>query len=465
LFGSPAKHLLAAPLVFLLFFYGLTTTGLLLPDEPRYASIGREMALSGDWITPRLWGERWFEKPPLLYWLIALGFKAGLSDDLAPRLPVAVLSAGFILLFFHQIRREFGEKAALYGCGILATSAGWLAYSYVAVTDIPLATTFSAALLLSLPWVRSGGRRGLLAAGVLLGLAVLAKGLVPLVLIAPLLWIAGRRWADLLILAGATIVVAAPWYILCYLRNGEVFLNEFIWKHHFSRFVSSDLQHVQPWWFYIPVLVGLLFPWSPALALLPHATKDNRRKLLLLVIAFGVVFFSAATNKLPGYLLPLLPPIAAIAGVRLTEIRRVRLVLGLSAALLIVLPVLAGTLPEALARGLGKVNISATSWLATLPMIAAAGAVIWLAQHKGRQYAMAMAVLAATFGVVYLKRVMLPDMDRVASARPLWFQIKNNPDRYCVGDLHRNLLYGLNYYTHQPLPRCEDAAGRERLGR
>jgi 4-amino-4-deoxy-L-arabinose transferase-like glycosyltransferase len=211
------------------------------------------------------------------------------------------------------------------------------------------------------------------------------------------------------------------------------------------------------------VLVGLLFPWSPVLALLPHANKDNRRKLLLLVIAFGLVFFSAATNKLPGYLLPLLPSIAAIAGVRLTEIRSVKLVLGLSAALLIVLPLIAGTLPEALARGLGQVDISATSWLAVLPMIAAAGAVIWLAQHKERQYAIATAVLAATLGVVYLKRVMFPDMNRVASARPLWFQIRNNPERYCVGGLHRNLLYGLNYYTHQPLPRCEDAAGRERL--
>jgi hypothetical protein len=98
-------------------------------------------------------------------------------------------------------------------------------------------------------------------------------------------------------------------------------------------------------------------------------------------------------------------------------------------------------------------------------MIAAAGTVIWLARHKERQYAMAVAVLAGTFGVVYLKWVMFPDMNRVASARPLWFQIRNNPDRYCVGDLHRNLLYGLNYYTHKPLPRCEDAAGRERLDR
>jgi 4-amino-4-deoxy-L-arabinose transferase-like glycosyltransferase len=319
--GFPAKQLAVAPIVLLLFFYGLTTAGLLSADEPRYAAIGREMALSGDWITPRLWGEPWFEKPPLLYWMVALGFKAGLGYDLAPRLPVALLSAAFILFFFHQIRREFGERAALYASGILATSAGWLAYSHVAVTDIPLAATFSAALLLCLPWVRSGGRRGLFAAGILLGLAILAKGLVPIVLLAPLLWIAGRRWPNLLILAGAAVAVALPWYLLCYLRNGDVFIDEFIWKHHFARFTTTELQHVQSWWFYIPVLIGLMFPWSPMLVLAPHRPRDSRRTLLLAVVVFGFVFFSAATNKLPGYLLPLLPPLAAVLGIRLSRFR------------------------------------------------------------------------------------------------------------------------------------------------
>ena len=71
----PRKLLLAAPLLVVLYFYGLTTTGLLGPDEPRYAAIGREMAISGDWVTPRLWGQPWFEKPALLYWMTAIGFR------------------------------------------------------------------------------------------------------------------------------------------------------------------------------------------------------------------------------------------------------------------------------------------------------------------------------------------------------------------------------------------------------
>ena len=313
---------MAAPLVFLLLFYGLRPQDSL---RSRRAAIRRDRPRDGSYPVTglrRVFGaSRWFEKPPLLYWMTRSAFKAGLSDDLAPRLPVALLSAAFLLLFFHQMRREFGEPAALYATGILATSAGWLAYSHVGVTDIPLATTFSAACCLSLPWVRSGGRRGLLLAGSLLGLAVLAKGLVPLVLIAPLLWIAGRRWPDLLILAGAAIAVALPWYVLCYLRNGDSLHG----RVHLEA-PSGTVPHARPAARPAVVVLHPRFTRIPVSVdagdrSLPHRTNDNRRKLLLLIVAFGFVFFSAATNKLPGYLLPLLPLIAAIAGLRLTRSR------------------------------------------------------------------------------------------------------------------------------------------------
>jgi len=94
--------------LFFLYFFGLTRTGLLGPDEPRYAAIGRAMAATGDWITPLLWGAPWFEKPALLYWMTAAGFKAGLGVDLAPRLPVAIASVAFLVYFFVVMRREFG---------------------------------------------------------------------------------------------------------------------------------------------------------------------------------------------------------------------------------------------------------------------------------------------------------------------------------------------------------------------
>src|ERR1700748_3390543 len=109
------------------------------PDAPRYAFIGGAMARSGDWITPRLWGQPWFEKPALLYWMTAAAFRLGLGTDLAPRLPVALLSLAFLACFWGRMRIEWGTRVALLAAAMLATSAGWLAYSHVAVTDLPLA--------------------------------------------------------------------------------------------------------------------------------------------------------------------------------------------------------------------------------------------------------------------------------------------------------------------------------------
>src|SRR5271169_5098846 len=100
-----AAALVLAAACYFLFFHNLTGVGLLGPDEPRYASIGREMARSGDWLTPRLWGQPWFEKPPLVYWMTAAAFRAGLSEDLAPRLGVALLALGFLLFYWRSLRR------------------------------------------------------------------------------------------------------------------------------------------------------------------------------------------------------------------------------------------------------------------------------------------------------------------------------------------------------------------------
>src|SRR5690349_17550040 len=142
---------LAAALAYVLYFYHLGSTGVLGPDEPRYAAIGREMAHSGDWITPRLWGEPWFEKPALLYWMTGAATALGLGPDLAPRVPVALLAIGYLAFFWWILSREFNCRVAWLAVLILGTTVGWQALGQAGVTDMPLAATFSAAMLLALP--------------------------------------------------------------------------------------------------------------------------------------------------------------------------------------------------------------------------------------------------------------------------------------------------------------------------
>src|SRR6202142_1664353 len=105
---APASIFIAAVSLFFLYFFGLTRTGLIGPDEPRYAAIGRAMAATGDWITPRLWGAPWFEKPALLYWMTGAAFRLGFAEDLAPRVPVALLSVAF-LIFFQRSEEHTSE--------------------------------------------------------------------------------------------------------------------------------------------------------------------------------------------------------------------------------------------------------------------------------------------------------------------------------------------------------------------
>src|ERR1039458_509102 len=114
------------PLIYLLYFFDLGAVGLIGPDEPRYASIAREMARSGDWITPRLWGQPWFEKPALLYWMTGAAFQLGIGPDLAPRLPVALMAAGFLVFYWWILRREFGARPAWFATLILGTCGAWV---------------------------------------------------------------------------------------------------------------------------------------------------------------------------------------------------------------------------------------------------------------------------------------------------------------------------------------------------
>jgi 4-amino-4-deoxy-L-arabinose transferase-like glycosyltransferase len=445
----PRLPWLALPLAYCLYFFGLSAAGLLGPDEPRYASIGRAMASTGDWVTPRLWSVPWFEKPALLYWMTGAAFRLGLGPDLAPRLPVALLSVAFLILFWWILWREFGCFTSWMATLILATSAGWCLYSESGVTDIPLSATYAAAMLLSMPWIAKRETRLLPVAACLFGLAVLAKGPVALVLAAPL----ALRWRHLLDwfrprVALAFLLVAAPWYLMCYQQNGQAFLNEFFWKHNIGRFTSAALQHSQPFWFYLPALIVLLLPWSPLLPLAFKASPsdDSRRRFLLLAAVWPILFFSLAVNKLPGYILPAFPAIAALIAIGLSQARKAAGWLAVC-ALSTVAFAIAAPLVDIGGISRGAHPVFQLIWLAPVPVALAAW---WLDRTGRRLAAVAVVAMGATAGIVYLKI----EVGRKQFTRALWNRVESRASQTCVARLERSWRYGLNYYSVVPLPDC-----------
>jgi 4-amino-4-deoxy-L-arabinose transferase-like glycosyltransferase len=264
------------------------------------------------------------------------------------------------------------------------------------------------------------------------------------------------------------LIVAVPWYALCSYRNGAEFPRTFFWVHHFERFTSGSLQHVQPLWFYAPILPELLFPWTPVMVALFRRSlyRDWRTQFLLACAAFTLIFFSASANKLPGYILPSIPALAALMGISLASMRRAGPLLFCSAALLSLMPVIAETFPASLVVWFPAMPIAFSfdplgpvipTLMALIPL-AAAGAWAWYLDRAGRRdAAMILVVVLAVASFVYLKARALPEIDRVASARMLWRQVSVPRDSLCAGPMHRNWRYGLNYYLVVPLPDCKTA--------
>jgi 4-amino-4-deoxy-L-arabinose transferase-like glycosyltransferase len=445
-------------LVCALYLSNLGGMGLVSTDEPRYADIGRAMARTGDWVTPRLWGHPWFEKPALLYWMIACGFKLGLGPELAPRLPVALMGLFFLVFMWFRVRAVWDFRTATYSTALLATSAGWLACSRVAITDIPLAVLFSAAVLLS-PDADRPRRFTLI--GAILGLATLAKSLPALVFFLPVLVLDYRRLRSWLgpgpVLAFA--VVCLPWHILCTLQNGQAFLRVLFIDHQLGRFLSPALQHGQPWWFFLPVLPLLLYPWFPLLMVVSQDFRDRRDRILAAVVLFGFVFLSLSRNKLATYLLPLLPSLCILIGSGLARAETAkapkaftRSLIAISVALLGLLPVAAGILPTALATGLRTAPLSFSTLFPAIPLWLVAGllAGILIAFVFRRDSLPVTAFLAAVCFLGFQVAVS-PNLDQIVSARPLW--LAHHPT--CMPMLPRRLVYGLNYYAGRELPGCD----------
>jgi 4-amino-4-deoxy-L-arabinose transferase-like glycosyltransferase len=194
-----------------------------------------------------------------------------------------------------------------------------------------------------------------------------------------------------------------------------------------------------------------MFPWTPALALLGgrHFFSDTRRRFLFAWLLFGLVFFSIFLNKLPGYVLPLVPAAAALAGIALDESPHARKAVAVSAGLLCLAFPAAAILPRALAAGLSRSELPHPQlwWLAPV-------ALVIVALRGARSSAMAAVTGGVVAVVIYMKLAVFPRIDAGVSARPFWREIAPFRERVCVEEIHRNWRYGLNYYSIDPLPDC-----------
>ena len=320
---------LLAVACYALFFYGLGGIGLVGPDEPRYSSIAREMLLTGDYITPRLFGQPWFEKPPLMYWLAAIGYKLLGLNEAGARFPSALSATICVFLIYWCGRRLWQPAVGFLAALVAATSIGSFAFARAASMDMLLTACLTGALVFFLfafndtsprrqTWFRC-----LYAA---LGLGVVAKG--PVAVLLPLLsmgafllfrgrWDEWRTWYPRGL--WITAAVAAPWYILCTIVNGWPFIQIFFINQNIERFTSTIHGHDRSLFFFLPVLLLLTFPWTFLLISSLRRTFGRNDHILIWWAVVPFVFFSLSGSKLPGYILPMVPPIALLIGKELLQ--------------------------------------------------------------------------------------------------------------------------------------------------
>ena len=329
-----------AALYSLILIGGLGLFPFIGPDEPRYAQVAREMFASGDYISPRLCGLLWFEKPALFYWGAAASYHLFGANEFGARLPSALAALGTCAFIAYALRRAGLGLMGLVAGVILATNLTWVGFAHAATTDMMLSATTAVALLsfflaTALPTLDSNSNSSRARLGFLLlgaaftGLAMIAKGLIGVLLVVIILVahrLLARRslfrsWGEAALALGVFVLVASTWYVPVTLRNGSVFIDEFFVNHHFKRYLSNKYQHPQPAYFYIGILLGGALPWSffvlPAIARLKYLRprEGARDSLLALCWAWMLItvgFFSFSTSKLPGYILPAFPALAII---------------------------------------------------------------------------------------------------------------------------------------------------------
>ena len=478
--------LLLAAFCGFLFFYGLGAFGLLGADEPRYAQVAREMLDRSDWVTPTLQAKPWLEKPVLYYWQAMMSFRASGISDQAARLPAAFDAAVLIAAIYFFLRR-FRRGSELDGALITASCAAVVIFAHAAATDMPLAACFVIALLGWYAWYESRRHIYLAAFYVSLALGTLAKGPVAPALSAVIivLFLAGKgHWRAIprtLWIPGIALYLAAalPWYIAVQLRNPE-FFRVFILEHNLARFSQDVYHHRQPFWFYLPVFLLAMMPWTLALILAVaerarliwsegkeaiSSPEDSWSLFLLIWMLAPILFFSASQSKLPGYILPAVPAgallVAEYLAARPGDEKRFSPLFAAAHGILCGLLIFAAFSAASIAMNHRLRWISGSWGTGTWAAIAAVGALGIagaLMSRTGFRLLSRVTLFAVLISVAAVIRLAAPVIDATQSARPIAESIQafsREPVPIALYRLNRVQEYGLEFYLNRPVQPYE----------
>ena len=316
------------------FAFMLGNRALSMPDEGRYVEIPREMVSTGDYITPRLNGVKYFEKPVLFYWLESFSIKLFGLGEFTLRLWPALFALFGCLAVYGAGRRLYGRRSGLIAAAVLASGVLYYGLSRAIILDMPVSVLMTASLLSFLIGMHEvpGPRRRLYLWSfyAFSALTVLTKGLIGIVLPAMVIgaWILilgeWRMLKTMYLPTGLALflLIAAPWHLLVWRANPE-FLNFYFIHEHFLRYLTKIHSRYQPVWFFIPIVLLGLFPWTAFLVQAiafssPSSWRERHehRDALFLLLWAGLVFlfFSISDSKLIPYILPVLPPLSLIIG-------------------------------------------------------------------------------------------------------------------------------------------------------
>jgi len=405
-----------------LFAIGLGNYPLQVPDEARYSEIPREMVLSGDYVTPRLNGVKYFEKPPLFYWLQASAIKAFGLNEWSLRFWVACLGVIGCLATYAAGRQLFGRQTGVIAAGVLATSVLYFVMAHTITLDMAVSVLMSAALLSFLcaqSTTLSGKQRWLLymVFYIFCALSVLTKGLMGLVLPGAIifLWmVLTKRWVILKqmhLIQGILLflLVAAPWHILAQIRNPE-FTQFYIVEQQFLRYLTDYANRYQPAWFFIPILLMGFFPWS---CFIWQLIKQGWNKIkapqtypqeafLIIWIVFIFVFFSVSKSKLVPYILPVFPALALLFAQYVVESFKNNLTINLRKPFLFYMGLAAAGVvglvvaPLFISAHVPHADIIPRLLYVLAVLMAVSGGLVWWFVQKRQQLSKALLVLALT---------------------------------------------------------------------